>query len=28
VPLVIVTLLFVLMKENPFRINTELMMER
>jgi hypothetical protein len=28
VPLVIVTLLFVVIKENPFRINTELMMER
>ena len=28
VPLVIVTLLFVLIKENPFRINTELVMER
>ena len=28
VPLVIVILLFVLMRENPFRINTELMMER
>ena len=28
VPLVIVALLFVLIKENPFRINTELMMER
>lgn len=28
VPLVIVTLLFVFIKENPFRINTELVMER
>jgi hypothetical protein len=28
VPLVIVILLFVLIKENPFRINTELVMER
>lgn len=28
VPLVIVTLLFVFLKENPFRINTELVMER
>jgi hypothetical protein len=28
VPLVIVTSLFVLIKENPFRINTELVMER
>lgn len=28
VPLVIVGLLFVLIKENPFRINTELVMER
>jgi predicted anti-sigma-YlaC factor YlaD len=28
VPLVIVALLFVLIKENPFRINTELVMER
>ncbi len=28
VPLVIVTLLFVLIKENPFRINTELVLER
>ena len=28
VPLVIVVLLFVLIKENPFRINTELVMER
>ena len=28
VPLVIVVLLFVLIKENPFRINTELGMER
>ena len=28
VPLVIVTLLFVVIKENPFRINTELVMER
>jgi hypothetical protein len=28
VPLIIVTLLFVLIKENPFRINTELVMER
>ena len=28
VPLVIVVLLFVLIKENPFRINTELVLER
>ena len=28
VPLVIVALLFVLIRENPFRINTELVMER
>jgi hypothetical protein len=28
VPLVIVALLFVLIKENPFRINTELVLER
>lgn len=28
VPLVIVVLLFVLIRENPFRINTELVMER
>ena len=28
VPLAIVTLLFVFIKENPFRINTELVMER
>ena len=28
VPLIIVALLFVLIKENPFRINTELVMER
>jgi hypothetical protein len=28
VPLVIAALLFVLIKENPFRINTELMLER
>jgi hypothetical protein len=28
VPLTIVTLLFVFIKENPFRINTELVMER
>ena len=28
VPLVIVTLLFVFIKENPFRINTELVLER
>lgn len=28
VPLVIVTLLFIFIKENPFRINTELVMER
>src|ERR1043165_433204 len=28
VPLVIVVLLFVFIKENPFRINTELVMER
>lgn len=28
VPLVIVTLLFVFIKENPFKINTELVMER
>lgn len=28
VPLVIVILLFVLIKENPFRINTELVLER
>lgn len=28
VPLVIVTLLFVLIKENPFKINTELVLER
>ena len=28
VPLVIVTALFVFIKENPFRINTELVMER
>jgi hypothetical protein len=28
VPLVIVALLFVLIKENPFRINTELVMEK
>lgn len=28
VPLVIVVLLFILIKENPFRINTELAMER
>ena len=28
VPLVIVTFLFVLIKENPFRINTELVLER
>ena len=28
VPLIIVTLLFVFIKENPFRINTELVMER
>ena len=28
VPLIIVTLLFVLIKENPFRINTELVLER
>lgn len=28
VPLIIVILLFVLIKENPFRINTELVMER
>lgn len=28
VPLVIVVLLFVLIKENPFRINTELVVER
>lgn len=28
VPLIIVVLLFVLIKENPFRINTELVLER
>ena len=28
VPLIIVALLFVLIKENPFRINTELVLER
>lgn len=28
VPLVIATLLFVLIKENPFKINTQLMLER
>ena len=28
VPLIIVALLFVLIKENPFKINTELVMER
>ena len=28
VPLVIVVLLFILIKENPFRINTELVLER
>jgi uncharacterized membrane protein len=28
VPLVIVAFLFVLIKENPFRINTELVLER
>ena len=28
VPLVIVALLFVLIRENPFRINTELVLER
>jgi predicted anti-sigma-YlaC factor YlaD len=28
VPLVIVTLLFILIRENPFRINTELVLER
>ncbi len=28
VPLVMVTLLFVVIKENPFRINTELVLER
>jgi hypothetical protein len=28
VPLIIVTLLFVLIKENPFRINTELVLEK
>jgi hypothetical protein len=28
VPLIIVALLFVFIKENPFRINTELVLER